>query len=136
MKILAFGASTSSTSINRRFANYAANQVPGVLVTTSRRQWHSELVCRIDRRGDTKYGVCHWNASTQFAIVLNIVNQQTCIVQIRHDLTNMIQNMGVLHLEPILEAINQPPANILAWNRVDVMKRLQQLGVVVFVSHT
>ena len=33
MNILAFGASTSSTSINRRFANYAANQVPGAEVT-------------------------------------------------------------------------------------------------------
>lgn len=33
MKILAFGASTSSNSINRRFANYAANQVSGADVT-------------------------------------------------------------------------------------------------------
>ncbi|MBT8422311.1 MAG: NAD(P)H-dependent oxidoreductase [Gammaproteobacteria bacterium] len=33
MKILAFGASTSSTSINRRFAVYAANQVAGAEVT-------------------------------------------------------------------------------------------------------
>lgn len=33
MKILAFGASTSSQSINRRFANFAANRVPGATVT-------------------------------------------------------------------------------------------------------
>ena len=33
MKILAFGASTSSTSINRRFANFAAAKVPGSEVT-------------------------------------------------------------------------------------------------------
>ena len=33
MKILSFGASTSSTSINRRFARYAAGQVPGAQVT-------------------------------------------------------------------------------------------------------
>jgi len=33
MKILAFGASTSSTSINRQLANYAAQQIPGAEVT-------------------------------------------------------------------------------------------------------
>lgn len=33
MKILAFGASTSSTSINRQLANYAAGKVPGAVVT-------------------------------------------------------------------------------------------------------
>ena len=33
MKLLAFGASTSSKSINRQFANYAANQVGGAEVT-------------------------------------------------------------------------------------------------------
>ncbi len=33
MKILAFGASTSSTSINRQLANYAAGKVPGAEVT-------------------------------------------------------------------------------------------------------
>lgn len=33
MKILAFGASTSSTSINRTFANYVAAQVPDADVT-------------------------------------------------------------------------------------------------------
>ena len=33
MKLLAFGASTSSASINRKFANYAANQVAGAEVT-------------------------------------------------------------------------------------------------------
>ena len=33
MKILAFGASTSSTSINRQFANFAANQVASSNVT-------------------------------------------------------------------------------------------------------
>ena len=33
MKILAFGASTSSTSINRKLANYAAGQVPDSEVT-------------------------------------------------------------------------------------------------------
>ena len=33
MKILAFGGSTSSKSINRRFANYAANQLPECDVT-------------------------------------------------------------------------------------------------------
>ena len=33
MKMLALGASTSSTSSNRRFANYAANQVSGAEVT-------------------------------------------------------------------------------------------------------
>ncbi len=33
MKILAIGASTSSTSINRRLANYAANQIPDAVVT-------------------------------------------------------------------------------------------------------
>ena len=33
MKILAFGGSTSSSSINRRLANYAAGQVPGADVT-------------------------------------------------------------------------------------------------------
>lgn len=32
-KILSFGASTSSTSINRRFANFAAKQVPDAEVT-------------------------------------------------------------------------------------------------------
>ncbi|MEZ5942867.1 MAG: NAD(P)H-dependent oxidoreductase [Planctomycetaceae bacterium] len=32
-KILAFGASTSSTSINRRFANFAAKQIPEADVT-------------------------------------------------------------------------------------------------------
>jgi len=36
MKMLAFGASTSSTSINRRFANYAANQVSVAEVTDLR----------------------------------------------------------------------------------------------------
>ncbi len=34
MKILAFGASTSSTSINRQLANYAASLVPEAEVTT------------------------------------------------------------------------------------------------------
>ncbi len=33
MKLLAFGASTSSSSINRTFANYAANSVEGAEVT-------------------------------------------------------------------------------------------------------
>lgn len=33
MKILAMGASTSSTSINRKLANHAANLVPGARVT-------------------------------------------------------------------------------------------------------
>ena len=33
MKILSFGASTSSQSINRQFARYAAGQVPGAEVT-------------------------------------------------------------------------------------------------------
>ncbi len=33
MKILAFGASTSSQSINRQFANFTAAQVPGATVT-------------------------------------------------------------------------------------------------------
>ena len=33
MKVLSFGASTSSTSINRRFAKYAARQIPGAEVT-------------------------------------------------------------------------------------------------------
>ncbi|MEM8778380.1 MAG: NAD(P)H-dependent oxidoreductase [Cyanobacteria bacterium P01_G01_bin.49] len=33
MKILALGASTSSTSINRQFANFAANQIPNAEVT-------------------------------------------------------------------------------------------------------
>lgn len=33
MKILAFGASTSSTSINRKLANYAAGLIPGAAVT-------------------------------------------------------------------------------------------------------
>lgn len=33
MKILALGASTSSSSINRRLANYAAGQIPGAEVT-------------------------------------------------------------------------------------------------------
>jgi chromate reductase len=33
MKILAFGASTSSTSINRQLANYAAGQIPDAEVT-------------------------------------------------------------------------------------------------------
>ena len=33
MKILAFGASTSSQSINRQFANYAARLIPGAAVT-------------------------------------------------------------------------------------------------------
>ncbi len=33
MKLLAFGASTSSTSINRQLANFAAGQVPGAEVT-------------------------------------------------------------------------------------------------------
>ena len=33
MKILAFGASTSSTSINRQLANHAANQLEGAEVT-------------------------------------------------------------------------------------------------------
>ncbi|MDA0813204.1 MAG: NADPH-dependent FMN reductase, partial [Verrucomicrobia bacterium] len=33
MKILAFGASTSSTSINRRLANHAAGLVPGAEIT-------------------------------------------------------------------------------------------------------
>ena len=33
MKILAFGASTSSSSINRQLANYAASLVPGAEVT-------------------------------------------------------------------------------------------------------
>ena len=33
MKILAFGASTSSTSINRQLADYAAHQVPGAEVS-------------------------------------------------------------------------------------------------------
>ena len=33
MKILAFGGSTSSTSINRQFANHAAGKVPGAEVT-------------------------------------------------------------------------------------------------------
>src|SRR6056300_415048 len=33
MKILSFGASTSSQSINRQFANYAASQVPNATVT-------------------------------------------------------------------------------------------------------
>lgn len=33
MKLLAFGASTSSTSINRQFANYAASRVQGAEVT-------------------------------------------------------------------------------------------------------
>jgi NAD(P)H-dependent FMN reductase len=33
MKLLAFGASTSSNSINRQLANYAASQVPGAQIT-------------------------------------------------------------------------------------------------------
>lgn len=33
MKLLTFGASTSSNSINRRFANYAAGKIPGAEVT-------------------------------------------------------------------------------------------------------
>jgi chromate reductase len=33
MKVLAFGASTSSKSINRQLANYAAAQIPGAEVT-------------------------------------------------------------------------------------------------------
>ena len=33
MKLLAFGATTSSDSINRQLANYAADQVPGATVT-------------------------------------------------------------------------------------------------------
>ena len=33
MKLLAFGASTSSTSINRQLANFAAGKVPGAEVT-------------------------------------------------------------------------------------------------------
>ena len=33
MKVLAFGASTSSQSINRQLANFAAKQVPGAEVT-------------------------------------------------------------------------------------------------------
>ncbi|MEM9283336.1 MAG: NADPH-dependent FMN reductase [Verrucomicrobiota bacterium] len=33
MKLLAFGASTSSTSINRQLANYAAGLIPGASVT-------------------------------------------------------------------------------------------------------
>jgi len=33
MKVLAFGASTSSQSINRQFAHYAAAQIPGAQVT-------------------------------------------------------------------------------------------------------
>ncbi|MDQ8180781.1 NAD(P)H-dependent oxidoreductase [Pelagicoccus sp. SDUM812005] len=33
MKVLAFGASTSSTSINRQLANFAASLVPGAQVT-------------------------------------------------------------------------------------------------------
>lgn len=33
MKVLAFGGSTSSTSINRQFANFAAHQIPGAEVT-------------------------------------------------------------------------------------------------------
>jgi len=33
MKVLAFGASTSSKSINRQFAHYAATQIPGAQVT-------------------------------------------------------------------------------------------------------
>ena len=34
MKLLAFGASTSSTSVNRQLAVHAANQVPGAEVTS------------------------------------------------------------------------------------------------------
>ena len=34
MKVLAFGASTSSQSINRQLAHYAAAQIPGAEVTT------------------------------------------------------------------------------------------------------
>lgn len=34
MKVLAFGASTSSKSINRQLAHYAAAQIPGAAVTT------------------------------------------------------------------------------------------------------
>ena len=33
MKVLAFGASTSSTSINRQLARFAASQIPGAQVT-------------------------------------------------------------------------------------------------------
>jgi len=33
MKVLAFGASTSSKSINRQFANYAASKIPDADVT-------------------------------------------------------------------------------------------------------
>lgn len=33
MKILAFGASTSSESINRQLANFAASQIPDAQIT-------------------------------------------------------------------------------------------------------
>ena len=33
MKVLAFGASTSSQSINRQLANFAASQIPDAVVT-------------------------------------------------------------------------------------------------------
>ncbi|MBL4771039.1 MAG: NAD(P)H-dependent oxidoreductase [Planctomycetes bacterium] len=51
MKILAFGASTSSTSINRRFANYAASQVPGAQVTELDLRDYSLPMYSVDEEG-------------------------------------------------------------------------------------